>query len=81
MEIEPRVEGWRRAQTDLETGAWRLEAKRDGSNSWQVLAEVEKPPGRKKGCSKIPGGRRGWAVKDEWVWGESEDICLGGVHL
>lgn len=30
------------------------------------------------GCPKIPGDRRGWAVKDEWVSGDSEGLCLGG---
>lgn len=26
------------------------DAQRDRAHTWQVLAEVEKPPGRKEGC-------------------------------
>lgn len=57
--------GLERAQTDLETGAWRLEAKRDGSESWQVLAEVDKPPWEEEG---LP-----WAIQ------RSQEVEEGGL--
>lgn len=42
----------------LETGAWRAGAERDGSHSWQFLAEVEKLPEGKEGCRGLSKGPR-----------------------
>lgn len=55
MGIEPRVEGWRKAQTDLETGAWIVDplSRGMGHTLGKFWQRWRSPPGRKGGCQGL----------------------------